>query len=421
MNSILLYFNFCLYLIILLYFYKRKYSTGKFISLEIIAIFSVSAFCSIYYYDSNLYSLISEKKSSDLSLFSLLYLFISFIIYLFPISKYNLNSTIHFPKFGNKDLFSNLFVFLGVLSILPVMENMLSLSSMDASDYADAYYSKGEEDFDSRKQFSFLGRICNGVISWFQYITPIGFYFMIIKRKKWYWIILSFLAMINPVLSSMHQGSRGPLFQLVCILVLNYIIFKNYFSKTLNKKILLFAVVTLFVIIGILVIFTIARADGDNNFALEQIYRYLGEGFVNFSETGWFATLHTDGHSIFNGTGHTFMKDLTEYFDSRDYTGMSTFMKIRMYVYYTVFGDYYLDFGVIGGLFINFLFALLFFKSIVKKCNRVSSVILCNLYCKIGFNGIYCFAYMARLEFVLFTIIIAFLLRHFENLKSNII
>ena len=70
-----------------------------------------------------------------------------------------MNSTIHFPKFGNKDLFSNLFVFLGVLSILPVMENMLSLSSMDASDYADAYYSKGEEDFDTRKHFSFLGRI----------------------------------------------------------------------------------------------------------------------------------------------------------------------------------------------------------------------------------------------------------------------
>ena len=38
---------------------------------------------------------------------------------------------------------------------------------------------------------------------------------------------------------------------------------------------------------------TIARSSNESDLALSQIYRYLGEGFVNFAETGWYINNHT--------------------------------------------------------------------------------------------------------------------------------
>ena len=86
-----------------------------------------------------------------------------------------------------------------------------------------------------------------------------------------------------------------------------------------------------------------------------------------------------------------------------------------MYVYYTVFGDYFIDFGIIGGIIFNSLIAWTFYSFVKNRFTNISSIIAANLYAKIGFNGIYCFAYMSRFEFVFFTIVCILILRHFEN------
>lgn len=412
--SYILLINSLLYASILIYLCRRKNTTGKNICILIVGLFFISSICSLLYYESPLYSYLSEKKN-EISICALLYIFLGLWIYCRPLFNYQIDKTIAFPRIGKSDVFFYLLVFLGIIAIIPFLENIISLSKMGATDFADVYYEKMSDDYDSRAQFSYIGRLCNGITSWFQYITPVGVFYMIIKKKKWYWILLSFFAMLNPVLGSMNQGGRGPLFQAVCILTFNFFIFKKYFSPTLNKKIKTYAIIILSFLAAILFFITFARAAGDDNLAINQIYRYLGEGFVNFSETGWYVDRHTLGHSCINGTGFTFFKDISTYFDSRDYEGLSDFTRIRMYVYYTVFGDYFIDFGIIGGIIFNSLIAWTFYSFIKNRFTNISSIIAANIYAKIGFNGIYCFAYMARFEFVFFTIVCILILRHFEN------
>lgn len=49
------------------------------------------------------------------------------------------------------------------------------------------------------------------------------------------------------------------------------------------------------------------------------------------------------------------------------------------------------------------------------KENSISSIILLNLYARIGFSGIFCFVYMYRIDFILFTLLVVFLLRRLEK------
>lgn len=414
MNQYILIGNILLYVLLAVKFYKGRNTVGRNASLLVVVLFLLSAICSYLYYDSPLYYNLTERKVNTLSVISLLYLALGLYIYCKPMLTYDINKKIVFSRLWKLDI-SYLFVFLGVCSLFPIVENLNSILHMSAADYASAYMDVRTGDFNSRVHFSSLGRFFNGICSWFQYITPVGVFFMIAQRKKWYLIFLAFLAMINPILGSMLSGGRGALFQSVCVITFNYFIFKNYFSPKLNRKIREFGVAFIVCVAAILFVFTFARAEGDNDMAFSQIYRYLGEGFVNFSETGWFVQNHTQGYSCINGTGYTFLRDVSPYFEARDYSQLGEFTRMRMYVYYTVFGDYFIDFGVFGGILFNILLGYSCYIFIKRKMNYLSSIIIVNLYAKIGFNGIYCFAYMYYAEFVLFTIICAFIMRGFEN------
>ncbi|WP_420477462.1 O-antigen polymerase, partial [Noviherbaspirillum sp. ST9] len=199
------------------------------------------------------------------------------------------------------------------------------------------------------------------------YITPSLFFYMLASKRKVIFIFLTLIAFLNPVSLGLIVGGRGELFQMIFILVLNYLLFRQYFTKKQDKVLKLVGLFFCVFAGSILFFITIARADGNSDLVYEQIYRYLGEGFINFGEKGWYITNHTHGYSIANGTGQTFMKDISDYFDARDYPRLGSITGMRMYVYYTVFGDYFIDFGLIGGILFNVILALLFYLSVKGK------------------------------------------------------
>lgn len=416
MNTILA-LNFAAYLGYFIFNLKSK-ATGKYYAMLVLGLFALSALFSIFYYNSDLYLTLTEA-THNVSWVALVYLFVGFIILICPLRHYKHIDNIVVPKLGRENILTIIFIILGILSIVPFIENFNKAIEMSGQNMADVYFDRQGSTMDMRSHLSTVGRFCNGIITWFQYFMPVGFFYFLQQSKKWYWSLLVGLGAINPVLMGIVFGGRGALFQSIFVFVFNYIVFYKSFSKGTRKAITYFGIGIMAIFIVVLIVMTFARSGGESDLALQGIYRYVGEGFVNFSETGWFVTKHTDGFSIFNGTGYTFLKDVSPYFDGRDYEGLSTYTGIRMYVYYTVMGDAYIDFNVVGGLIFLTIVSGLFWLATHRKYNYFSSLVLLNLYVKIGFNGIYCWAYMYCLDYILFTLIVICIMRIFERKDST--
>lgn len=412
--NILLAINFILYLGLFYYNWKKK-TSGWILATPIIGLFLTSAFCAFFYYDSDLYQTLSESKNkTQLSFISILYLFLCFCIFIYPFRHYKKCDHIRYPKLGKTDLLFIGFVFIGIISLIPFFESLASVSAMSMVDMADNYHDNISESIDVRNHFSPIGRICNGIVTWFQYIIPMGFFYLIQKKKKWYWCLLVLMGALCPMLTAMIRGGRGPLFQTLCIFLFNFLIFYRTFSLKTRKVITHIVIIGVSAIATLLIFITFSRYNNEVNYVIEQIFRYLGEGYINFAETGWYVTEHTEGHNMFNGTGYTFFKNIFPIFEARDYEHLSQILHIRMYVYYTVMGDAFLDFGIIGGILFFLLLSFLIQRNTLKAGN-FSSLLLLNLYAKIGFNGIFCWAYMYRLDFVVFTLLIYLIIRYFER------
>lgn len=388
---------------------------GKNIALLVCFVLVISSLCSISYFESPLYEMISERGHNQISVFALIYLFVGFIIYLRPILKIELHDEMIFPKFWKKDIVSIVIIIIGILSIIPFCENMSHVGSMSIMDFADAYETKQTDIVDTRGHLSAIGHFCNGVVSWFVYINPVLFFYAIVKKKNAYIIGLSALSLLNPVLLGLMSGARNPLYELMTIVILNFILFKPMFSRQVVRRVMVISAIIGIVMVVLLFILTFGRNEGD--MAIQQIYRYIGEGFVNFAETGWYVDNHTWGHSIINGTGYTFWSSISDFFDSRDFEGLGKITGIRMYVYYTVIGDFFLDFGVIGGYLGLLILGIVFYRSVKNRTTSFSSFILINLYCRIGLLCYSCFSFMNKMEFILFTLLIYFLCRWYEPKK----
>ena len=406
--------NAFLYLFLFLFIYRKVENNGKYIAMLNVAILFVASVCSVFYFESPLYFAISERGGNNISITALIYLFIGFVIYLYPISKLNFSGKIIYPYWGGKDAISIVIIVVGLLSVIPFIENLSVVLKMSAIDMAETYDLKQHEEIDTRGHLSTIGHFCNGIVMWLRYIAPILFFYAIATRRKWYVIMLSFLSLLSPVLIGMMSGGRGPLYGLLTILMLNFILFRTYFDDDITKKVLKIGVILGVLMVIILTLMTFARDEGETYMAINQITRYIGEGWVNFAETGWYTDVHTGGHSIFNGTGHTFMKSISDFFESRHWEQLSVFTHMRMYVYYTIIGDYYIDFGLIGGLLFPSLLALVFYKTVYQRPNHFSSIIIINLYAKLGLTGYGCFCYMNYAEFVLFTLFVYAICRLFE-------
>lgn len=407
--------NVALYVGFLVYLYRKK-SLRTNCALPLAGLFAISSICAVLYYETPLYWALTESGGKRSSLCALLFIFINFVIYITPLSK--LNSTGYkLPYYKHIVYFT---VFLGIVAILPTIEFASMLSQFSVTDMAEQYELNQTETVDFGKKMSFLGRSCNGILTWFSYITPVLLFYVIAVNAKKKIVFLAAVAFIEPILGPMMRGGRGQLFLLVMLLVFNYLLFYNYFSESSKKVISKIGFVSICLVALLLVSMTIARtatsdATSDINIVLSAIYRYIGEGFVNFAETGWYTDKFTDGLSIFNGTGYTWMSELGDYFQQRDWQRLTQYMGFRMYVYYTVFGDYYLDFGPIGGLLFNAVLSYSFYRIVSKKNAKLYILIIINLYARIGMNGIYCYYYMNYMDFLLFTFLVIYLLKIHEN------
>lgn len=114
--------------------------------------------------------------------------------------------------------------------------NMLNggVDFANIADVKDAYYAG---DIDPRKVFSSIGSKFYSISMYTMFVTPIFFFYYIIKvqRTRKYIILGLILAILNPILFNISIGGRGVLIWVMMYFTLIYFFFMNLIPRSYNR------------------------------------------------------------------------------------------------------------------------------------------------------------------------------------------
>lgn len=349
-------------------------------------------YCSITAFFSLLYYNVSNgifRDYSNIKLFPYLYLFISYLIIIFPL-YYNDNQK-HAELFIplNRKLFVNRLIWVLIFcSILPFMESLIQIpnSIMDSRSMASMYEQRlegGGSDYLSfwgRKFFLIIWRLNN--------LIPFLLFYTIIKgyNKK---IVLGLaLSLLTIWLHSMILGGRSKIVQNVLYLIFVYFVFFLQIPKNYRAKIAKYGLIFISVAIAGIAIVTISRfASKEGSTSMDSIWEwiglYAGEGALNFNSLAWNVKGSTHGYSTIAlplGIGDGHLLTVEELWNVRNK------LRIPGNIFYTFIGYFVFDYGLVGGMIVLLILAFMFIL-VYKKCSVFKKLCLISLWGKIAIIG----------------------------------
>ena len=228
-----------------------------------------------------------------------------------------------------------------------------------ASDLGDAYHMSVSGDLGLRYG-SDVETIIAKILRRFSIcITPVFYYlqFYRISKGKNSGIAIVFLCtgFISNVVPPILQGNRGSIFFSFFSLFFIYTCFSSDIPAKLKKVIYSLVLVALGVLLFYVLMISIYRAKGDADVAIGRIFRYFGEPFLNLGLVYWNSTdVHTYGVRFFPKfvefagielPDSKYGVDALREFWTRVYG-------VNMYYFKTLFGDLYMEFGVVGAFIV---------------------------------------------------------------------
>lgn len=212
------------------YFFQRRSAGFRFGSVVLFVYFFVSVI-SLFLFDSEF------SNFNDLSLLPFVYLFVVFLIFVYPLL--NLRE----KKFSDIFIYdSRCLDFLSILLITLTLLNffgeiqLLSLSSLFDYNMILNSYDQSHEELELMTSESSVLRMLYVVIRDFSF--PLLIYNILLKKKKMIYGIL--FSIILGILLSLSNSSRNGLVSLVVSLPYLYIILKYRLGEKLKKKLLLY-------------------------------------------------------------------------------------------------------------------------------------------------------------------------------------
>ena len=308
---------------------------------------------------------------------SVIFLILMYYITMKPIENSRALTKANYTINGSKILVWAMYI-IAICSYLPFLENMFHLLSGNTiTSVADNYDAREEvTTFDARSHMTWLGARFNSVTLLVKYITPILLMNYIAQTKKKYWVVIGLImGIFNPSIFMFNMGSRWVAIEDILFLIFLFLLYKNCLSlKTRYFVQIAFSVVLSVIVMGLIYI-TIGRF-GDSNYNIsEWLYRYIGEGFANFSTDMWYADHTANGMQVFR----VFYDDAI--------SRLNTLMGIRMYVFYTYVGDIFADWGIYGCIIVCIIIGILGKLIFAKKKYDICSVFAMSMYCKILLTG----------------------------------
>lgn len=340
-------------------------------------IFSIWLVASIFGYLYSTSNILYEGKGK-VSIEAIVYMLLMFYITMQPIQKSRHLTPANYIPNESKIVALAMYV-LAACSILPFLENIVHLGSGNTISTLSDNYGAQEltASFDARTHMSWLGARFNSVTLLSKYITPILLMnYLTSSKKKQKWIVIGLImGIFNPAIYMFNMGSRWVAIEDIFFFTFLFLLYRKAIPQKISHYIqIIFISVVCILVIGIISI-TVGRFEETDYNISEWIYRYAGEGFVNFSTDMWYTDHTANGMHIFR----TFYDDAI--------TKLNNLMRLRMYVFYTYVGDFFADAGVIGCIILCILLSIIGKKAFSHNVYKMHTIFICSMYCKIFLTG----------------------------------
>lgn len=365
-NSSALEINCALYVITLvLYYYKKRTIDLAFIC---ITMFSISSIGSIIYYSFPEI----EIGYSNVTLKPLIYVYVLFLIIVFPLAKLKLADIKQFNvSFKYLELFSLVFI----VASIPVFFNLII--DLFTQSFAGNYFALMYDNDSDNSKLLLIPAVqpFYAVIRRFYDIVVVLFLLNILKGNKRYSYLL-FLSILTFFIMPFLSGSRGGIVISAMKLVGYYIVFSALYPQKIRRLFKVTGIVTLSLLIMLLAVISISRFNDkahSGSYMIQQwVSLYLGEGFIRFSDVLWDIQRTLDGDKNF-----PFLKSLLGFDvildNDKAIEVYSAYLGAKTDVFYTFVGSFYIDFGrklnVVWFMLLSFISYL-----IVRTINRTKSI-----------------------------------------------
>lgn len=365
-----------------------------------------SSVTTIFYY---IFMYRNYVQINPITLFPFIYLFVLIFIWFYPLFRID-NKKVK-GICGNRKILRILAILIVLINIPPFYENiMYALAHIGAQSdqFADNYEDKAE-------YLSAISQILAKYSSYLRIITPVLlFYFLQSFNRNKFISIGLIMSVFNPMLTSLNNGSRFVLVTDLLFVIGLYILLNHALAKRVKFFIFKYSMIVLPIVAVIFIVITLVRFSDHNGYSVwNWLSLYTGESYLNFNADMWNLKKFTNGDNSFFLFRH-WLGDYPTVFRDPDYLGGK--VPIRMYVFYTFIGDFFVDFGAYITVLISIVSAFIFYRIAgkLKGYIPIYLVLIFAVYLKILVVGFTYYTYLNVQISLVYTLLIAFILYIFE-------
>lgn len=411
MDDILIILNFLLYAWVLYKYYKLfpEINAGYVV---LISWTAIAAFALLYYHCEDFYT----GYKNDLTLLPFLIEFILFLIAFNPFKKIEWNSNI---KFVGNPLYMPIIYFTIIAVIPPFIECVLHLFSAEATlTNTMEQYQMRESEEDDLIYFTKITEKFFHQASNMRLVAPVLLFSYLMKNKTNKFVVCGLtMASFFMALFGLSTGNRGPVVNTSLYILFVYLIFRPSLKSSIREKVkkvgLMIAAGTtiylvLMTIIRFLFINEISRSDTS---IIDWIAKYIGEPMINMNRDSFWQKNYLWGELTFPQL-YSFFADgvLHDRWDLASKCGL------RTHVFYTTFGQLFLEFPVVMVFLLTMLFSVIMNAVRKRIFVNMGNLLIWLAFAYILLDGIFICTIQNSFTTLLYTIILGLL---FKILSSN--
>lgn len=396
-STLYVFINFIFYVVICFVTYKKsdyKLTGGLFLFI----LFGFSALCSFLFHTHPLTALSEFDYKHNWEAF--VYYAIINVLMITPLVEFEKNRTPQVKPIDENDIITilKILLLLQIIAYIIITPVVFYNLTHDIGDIRNASY-EGELS-SARKNLSWVASMFQQTYMSFRNITfiiSLYAFFFIKKNKK---IVVSSLVLsaLYPIYSSVFYVMRSYILFQIYYLVFFFILFRNQIQPKLRKKIIIYSLIPLGLIVSFMIMVSNSRFD---SMASWFYYRYSGEMFLNFSGELW-PNLQGSTYGSAYFTWFLNEHNWNDLIGKWEYIHNIT--KIDPHIFYGYVGGLSIEFGFILTFFIILFLAIFIRMSLNKTYISLSKMLIIGYFAHILIDGTAVFSVQGwgNLELLLF-------------------
>lgn len=353
----------------------------------LLSIYAFSAFLSIILYKVEFL----HYKDTEIMLSSCIFYCVLLTIFFLPFLSHSRSKEykILLPDDKTFTYISIFFIAINILAVLLLLKTIVFVLGYDPKSLRDA----GLNNVYAVSTPESAGLWILGHFSDFYLLILVFFFYSVTYLKKGFvFNALLFFASLSTIVNGLMSGGRTQIIYWLLVFISCFLYFRKDMAKKLRKRLLVFSLIILSLIITYIALVTASRFE--NAFSGETDYEeafslldYTGQIFLNFNN--FFANFEHKGYTfarifpfIYDWT-HAVNFDLSVYKRS---------IAMDIGVFSTFLGDWYIDMGITGIIIYTIVYSIAGFfinRDYIYKSRKLQQILLYFLVFQIPLNGIF--------------------------------